>query len=193
MMPVRARPPPQNQKHTEMGDTIEQKVARTMLAEPITIEVGKRTFSVAQPTVATIILVSASVSRLPHVKLDSEKVVEETLAVAKDCQALGEIAATLILGGEGCKRTERAVLKGGRRWLWGIFDTRRYGLEVDDPRQRLADELLNTLSPKELFSLISQILAKLEIADFFGLSTFLTEINLIRPTKVVTGATARGQ
>ena len=53
-----------------------------------------------------------------------------------------------------------------------------------DRKAELTRELLETQSPRELFNLTARLLKRMQIADFFGLTTFLTEINLLRQTKV---------
>ena len=49
----------------------------------------------------------------------------------------------------------------------------------------ITDEILLNLSPKKLFEVITQVLTTLELSDFFGLTTFLTEINLLHQTRKV--------
>ena len=53
-----------------------------------------------------------------------------------------------------------------------------------DRKAELAKELLEDVEPKALNLIVSQILSKMQIADFFGLTTFLTELNLLHPRKV---------
>lgn len=81
-----------------MNKTIEQTVAETILEQPFEVKVGEKSYQVASASTATLILVSEAISQLPHIALDTEMVVEETLSVAKDCRILGDIAAILILG-----------------------------------------------------------------------------------------------
>ena len=73
--------------------TIEQKTAGAILEKPVEIVIGGKTYQAAPPSTATLILVSEAVSQLPKIALDAEKIVEETLSVAKDCRILGEIVA----------------------------------------------------------------------------------------------------
>ncbi len=168
--------------------TIEEKVAETILQQPVKVTVAGREYTAAPPTVATMILVSAAVSRLPHLHLDSGRVLEESLAVAKDCQPLGDILATLILGAKHADDPVEMPQAKGKRRLFG-----RRKRKTVTARERLSRELLEELSPRDLHSLTVQLLMKMQVSDFFGLTTFLTEINMTRPTKVVTGQTASGQ
>lgn len=171
-----------------MEKTIEQKAAQTILQEPEVVSIGGKTYNVAPPSVATLILVSAGISRLPHIRLDEKRVAEEVLSVAKDCRELGNIAATLILG---AKQVNEIVEK--RRGLWGFLGTRRTVKRRETKMERLSRELLEETSPRDLHNMIAQLLMKMQVSDFFGLTTFLTGINLMRPTKVGTEATASGQ
>lgn len=165
-------------------NNIETKVSNTILENGITVQVGQQTYEVAPPSTATIILLSEAVSRLPHTVLNPEKVVEECLSIGKECRVLGEIAAVLILGAKNCEKKKKCVLIKGKRYLWGLIDTRRYEYEYTYPKEQLAKEILNECSPKQLFEIVSNIMKELELSDFFGLTTFLTEINLLRQTKV---------
>ena len=158
-------------------ETTEQKVAKTVLQQPEEVIIGKKTFRVAQPSVATLILASEAISRLPKAKLDSEKIVEESLSIARDCKAIGDIIATFIIGANKGRKSGISAL---------IHDIRK---------RRLAKMLLEEMTPSELHLLLARLLTRLQIGDFFGLTTFLLEINLIRPTKVVseTTTTASGR
>lgn len=166
--------------------TIEQRTAEAVLQKPKEVTVGGRQYTIAPPSIATLILASEAVSHLPALRMDGEAVVEEVLRNAKDCAAIGELTATLLLGakrireGRHRRRTLRDIICGhGRR---------------ETEQEALARELLETLSPRELYKLLSEALVEMQLQDFFGLTTFLTEINLTRPTKKVeTGATAFGQ
>lgn len=175
--------------------TLEEKVAETILQKTEELSIGSKTYQVAPPSVATLILVSEAVSRLPRLVADPEKVVEESLSFAKDCQALGDIAAILILGAQHLTEKVKVQQTREKRYLWGLFK-RKVVVEVEEVKDRkaeLAQELLETYSPKALNMLVGSLLNKMEIGDFFGLTTFLIEINLMRQTKVETEATACGQ
>lgn len=155
-------------------ETTEQKTAKTVLEEPVSIEIGGRTYRVPQPTTATLILVSANISRMPRIAMDEpSKVMTTTLHVAKDCAPLGDILAILIVGARG--------LRGSG--VLGWWKRRRI--------KRLAARLLEEATPKELATATYQLLSRTQIADFFGLTAFLSEVNLTKETKA--GTTASGQ
>lgn len=168
--------------------TIEQDVASAILERPEEVKVGGRTYRVSPPSTATLILASAIISRLPQGKLDGGHVMEETLSVAKDCASLGDLAAVLILGAKEYEEGARVCEKREKRLLWGLIRV-RYTV-----RESLAERLLRETTPREFQNLIVQLLQRMQVGDFFALTTFLTEINLLRPTKVVeTEATASGR
>ena len=175
--------------------TLEEKVADTILEKAEELSIGSKTYQVAPPSTATLILVSEAVSRLPRVVSDPENVVEESLSIAKDCRALGDIAAIMILGARHLTERVKVQQTREKRYLWGLFK-RKVVEEVEEVRDRkaeLAQELLENLTPAELYDLTVTVLQRMNLTDFFGLTTFLIEINLMRQTKVETEATAPGQ
>ena len=88
------------------------------------------------------------------------------MAVATSCEPIGRIAAILLLGAR--KGKSSSALKEA---LWRAR-TRRYGRE-----------LLRSLTPDEMKDLIIGILNGAKVGDFFGLTTSLIEVNLLRRTK----------
>lgn len=175
--------------------TIEQKVAETILQQTSEIVVGDKKYTAAPPSTATLILVSEAISHLPHVVLDPNNIVEESLAIAKDCSVLGDVVAIFILGAKNLTETVKRREVKEKRFLWGLF-RRKYEIEaaqVIDRKAELAKELLENLTPAELHNLTASLLQRMDLSDFFGLTTFLTEINLLRQTKVVSEVTASGQ
>lgn len=167
-----------------VSSTTEERVAQTILQEPIKIKVGNKEYAVAPPSVATLVLVSAAISRLPRLTLNEDDLVQEALNVAKDCEPIGDIIAVMILGAKHVKdevvRVEERVVPR----CFGLFK-RKMRVEVrESKREQLSRELLENLSPRELQTALAQILGSLEVGDFFGLTTFLLAVNTIRPTKV---------
>lgn len=169
-----------------MERTIEQRVGETVLQQPKEFVIGDKTFTVAPPSVSTLILVSEAISLLPQVQLDKTKIVEEVLFVAKDCRMLGDIAAILILGAKGLKETVTTK----RKYFFGLFT--HSVTETVDRKAELSKWLLEELNTAQLNKLIFELLKDFNLGDFFGTTTFLIEINLLRPTKVVE-TTASGQ
>lgn len=185
-----------NHLKMEVEKTLEQKVADTLLQRATEVKIGDRTYTAAPPSTATLILVSEAVSRLPHRKLDETNIVEECLAVAKDCRPLGEIAAILLLGARYINEMERTRQRVKKSGLLGWFKRKCKDSteETQITKDRLTDELLENYSPARLHSLIASLLQSMDLGDFFALTTFLTEINLTKPTReVVKKTTASGQ
>lgn len=175
--------------------TVESKVADTILQRIEDVKVGTETYSVAPPSCATLIIASEAISALPGLKMDSSRVIEEVLKNAKDCRAIGDVVAVLILGAKHLTETVKVVETRYKRVFLGIFK-KPYEVEVEtvvDRRAELARLLLEELTPHELYRLALQLLGRMQVSDFFGLTTFLVEINTTRPTKVETETTASGQ
>jgi len=166
--------------------TIESKVAGAILQTPEEIKVGDKIYQFYPPSTATLILVSEAISQMPQIKLENEKVVEDSLYAARYCRVLGEIVAIFILGAKHLTETVKVRQTKEKRILWGLIRYKR-DEEVEqiiDHKQELADALLEDLTPRELHTLTSQLLMKMQFADFFGLTTFLIDVNLLRQTKV---------
>lgn len=176
-----------------MDQTIEQRVADTILQKATEIKVGDKTYTAAPPSIATLILVSEAVSQLPHIKLDDTDIVREVLSVAKDCRILGDIAAILILGARHINEKVENVQIDEKHYLCGLVRRKRKMSVITDRKTMLAHELLETLSPARMHQVITQLLSGLDLGDFFALTTFLTEINLMRQTKVESETTVFGQ
>ena len=127
---------------------------------------------------------------------EGESIVQPCLAIAQDCAPIGEIAAILILGAKGLTEVSKEKLEVEERCLFGLF-RRKKAVEVErtvDRKAELARELLEEHTPSELFTIITKLLATMELSDFFATTTFLIEINLLRQTKVVENpTTASGQ
>lgn len=173
--------------------TTESRTAQTLLQQTLEVKVGNKTYHAAPPSVATLVLASEVVARLPHITMDEQRITEETLAVAKDCRELGELGAILILGAKHINDLEVRCQTREKRHLWGLFKTRRTTGVTKTAKEWLAQELMEELSPRELQNAMARLIAQMQVGDFFALTTFLTEINLIRPTKVETEATASGR
>lgn len=166
--------------------TIETKVAATVLQKPIEETIGGVTYHIAPPSCATIILASELIAQLPVLQLNPDNIASETLYVAKDCRILGDVLAVLILGAKGvCERKE--VVK---KHFFGLV--RNVEIVVVNKQAELAERLLLDVSPSEMRSAVARLLDRLEIGDFFGFTTSLLEINLLRQTREVK-MTAFGQ
>lgn len=132
-----------------MNKTIEQTVAETILEQPFEVKVGEKSYQVASASTATLILVSEAISQLPHIALDTEKVVEETLSVAKDCRILGDIAAILILGAKKSQKRKKFRKSKKNGICAGLFaDHTRLKLKLPLTRKRNSQKSFLKMSPR---------------------------------------------
>ena len=147
-------------------NNIESQAADVVFNRKMVVTVGERTFTLDRPTIATLIAASEVIAELPERQMDPERPLTESMAVAPDCEPVGRIAAILLLGAR--KGKSSSVLKEA---LWRL-KTRRYGRE-----------LLGSLTPDEMKDLIFGILNGAKVDSFFGLTTSLIEVNLLRRSK----------
>ncbi|MEG1289748.1 MAG: hypothetical protein RSE25_05910 [Bacteroidales bacterium] len=179
-----------------MSENIESRVAKTVLQQSEEITIAGEVMEVAPPSSATLILVSEEAAKLPNVKLDSENIAGEVLYVAKDCRALGDIVAILILGAKNLVERKKVIKTTAKRRLFGLLkETHEEEIEITiNHKAELSKKLLEDITPRELHNLTVRLLKALQIADFFGLTTSLIEVNLIRQTReVVSETTASGR
>jgi hypothetical protein len=158
---------------------IENRVADTILQKPYKVEVGGVTYEVAPPSIATLVIVSSLVAKLPQVNLNEKNILLETLKVAKDCSLLGDIVATLILGADNLEEEKVIVQKR----CFGII-REEVKIKIDN-QHILSDKILKKLTPRQVNNTTIEILNRMEVGDFFGLTASLIEVNLTKPTKQV--------
>jgi len=147
-----------------MKKTIESKVADAILQRERTIKIGDKTYQVAPPSTATLILVSELVAQMPVVDSETKQTMTESLRIARDCKVIGDIIATMILGAK--------ALKNKRKFF-----------SRSKAKAELAEEILLNIKPSDLYVMTQELLQGMEISFFFGISTFLSAINLTKPTK----------
>ncbi len=162
-------------------DSIENKVADTILQKPFCVQIGEETYKVAPPSIATLILASELIAQLPGLKLDSKQVMFESLFIAKDCKVLGEIVATLILGADNLT-SEKEIVVIEKHCFGLIRKKKKITVQIDN-KAILSDKVLKKIPPSRVNTITISILNRMEIGDFFGLTASLIEVNLIRPTK----------
>ena len=173
--------------------TIEQQVAEAILQQATTsIEIDGHTFEVAPPSPATLILVpihshprlSATTSQMTAIDKKTDNILFETLRTAKDADVIGKIAATLILGAKRIREARQITVATKRTWSW-----RKMRFVTEDVTMPefdfLTRAILEEISPATLSQVISQRFLDMQVADFFGLSTSLSEINITRRTREV--------
>lgn len=181
-----AGPPPRESADGGVGgstnaapprEEVEARAADTLLQTPFTITLAGRSFSVAPPTVATLMRLSAEVGQLPQMAAGGEaptqeQILQHVIAHAEGCTAAGRAVAVLLLGARGY----------GRKPWW-----RR---RTDGAR--LGDWLLRHVSPRELLNAFGQLVWRMQVVDFFAFTAFLHEANLLRG-KAETQMTAPGR
>lgn len=151
----------------EDNKTIEQQTADTILQRPETLTIGERTFNVPKPTTAALIMASAAASKLPRVSLQGgEDLVSEVLRVGRDCAPIGEVLACLITDTRGSMSSGEAHK------------------QYEERLKETTAALLEEGSPSELMRAAALLLNTSDVSNFFGLTTFLVEVNLTKATKV---------
>lgn len=147
---------------------VEKKVADTILQSTFKVELGGVAFDVAPPSTATIIRLSELSTYLPLI--ETEKYLEEVLSKGKEAKAIGDIVALLICGEIAPLRIFNipSIISHWKR-------NRRY-----KKVRRLA---LHNITPRNLMILLSKILGRQEITDFFTLIVSLRSANILKPTK----------
>ena len=161
---------------TKRQQTIESATADAVLERVKAITIGGVEYIVAPPTLATLILISEEVSYLPKLDIREDNILEDSLRVARYYRGLADIAAILILGAQRLE-VEETVTKR----VFGIFPrTRKVKVDM---KNRIAEAMLN-VEMQELSNAVGQMLSMLQTEHFFALATFLTNINLTKPTKV---------
>lgn len=164
---------------------IENKVASAILERPgASICLNGKEYRIAPPSLATLILVSETISAMPVMeKVDNDKITPAVLHNAKDFRALGDIAAILILGAKGLVEKRRRSIP--RKGLSGLFAKQEETEETVDLKAEVSKAVLEEMTPSSMLNLIYTQLKYLEIGDFFVLTTSLSEANILKPTKEV--------
>ena len=176
----------------EKQKTLEQQVADTILQHKTTsLEIEGRTFEIPDPTPATIMMVSAEVHRMPRINPNPKSILNEALLTAKDCEAVGRIAAILVLGAKRINESRKVVKSKSRKWSWRKFRfiTKQ---ETESELDFVTRHILEELTPATLNETITKRLMEMQVGDFFGLTTSLSAINILKKTKEVE-QTAPGQ
>lgn len=164
--------------------TIESQVASAVLERKVaSIEIDGKTYEIAPPTLATLILVSELVSMLPVVeRVPNNKIVDSVLHYAKDYRALGDICAVLILGAKNL--VQEVEETHTRRILW-LFKRRYTVKRAIDRKAELSRLITDNMRPSVVFDVIVKRLQDMEVGSFFSITTSLSEANILKPTKEV--------
>lgn len=162
------------------------------------IKIGGTEYDVAPATPATIIMISSLVSEIPQkINPKPDDILNETLRSAKYYGIIGKIAAVLILGAKRIKENRFIGRKVETRIRFSFHKfrfvkTQKVINEGISELDYVAGEILDNLQPKILSSVIVKRLADMQIGDFFGITTSLSAINIIKPTKEVVETVSGG-
>lgn len=172
---------------------IQARVADELLQVPETFSFGGIKYTIAPPTFGTLSRVSAMLTRIPAAVEIPEKGKEfETIvASAHKYGIVPRIVAMLILGAKEAEKPDTSTREGNISFL-GIRRKKRRGIVQRTKLDALAEKLDLEASPSELKNAIAPLLERLELKDFFVLTTFLHRLNVTKPTKVEE-ATAPGR
>ena len=172
---------------------IQARVADELLQVPETFSFGGIKYNIAPPTFGTLSRVSAMLARIPAAVEIPEKGKEfETIvASAHKYGIVPRIVAMLILGAKEASKPDKKARKG---FLSSLGFGRKNRPEITERTKldALAEKLDLEASPSELKNAIAPLLERLELKDFFVLTTFLQRLNVTKPTKVEE-ATAPGR
>lgn len=177
-----------------MKDTVQGKVADEVLQRPEIIEIGWMSFCVPPPTTGTLIMVSEELARFPEIKMSEDTLVYNVLREARRCEGIGRAVATILIGSKKIHEWEDKNMKtSGKRpgLLSRIF--RKKEDEEEHPVDALARDLLDNASNRELQEAFAKLIQRMQLGDFFALTTFLNAINQTKPTREVGTMTASGQ
>lgn len=170
----------------EEKQTIEAQVAAAILEKDVAeLVIEGKTYHVAPPSIATLILVSEIVSTFPIVDADfkapKEQVFNLVLHHARYFTRLGELAAVLILGAKNL--TEETTETITERRFFGLWRTKKEIKVQHNRMEELARIINENVSPSVLFDLIVGRINRMDIASFFAITISLSEANILKPTR----------
>ena len=168
----------------EIKNTVESIVCDAIIQTPKEIKIRDKVYKIAHPVAATIIEVSKYISQLPGVRINENgNIISESLSFAHECNYIGDIIAILMLGKNNLVTKKQIP---GKKLLG--FIQRSKSVTINN-QKILAEELMSTYTWRELHELMLEILQMQDVNFFFGILTFLKEINILQQTKT----TASGQ
>lgn len=156
---------------------MEQKVAETILEDRREIKIGGESYTVASPSIATLILFSKYAAKLPREALNNNNPIASLLQNADKLEAVGEAMASIILGAKGFNEKDKNLFS-----FW----------KNDTTKGVLLANKINKAPIQEVMTAFFELVAFMELSSFFQLTTSLIEMNLTKPTKEVV-TTASGQ
>ena len=161
---------------------IEQKTAKVLLQEQMSVTIGGKAYKTSQPTIATLVMASEKISHLPVTELSKDDILTEALAIAPQCREIAEIIAIFILGAKAVRSQENGLKAKFYKLLH---------MPYKSEFRTITDELYYNATPSQLNKALAELIMAMEIGDFFGLTTTLLSINLTR--EKMKKATASGR
>lgn len=150
---------------------MEGKVSDTLLEAEKTIVIGGGTYLMSPPSIATLILASKYIGKLPDTEMKSEHMISEVIKNADQLKPLGKALASMILGAKKFNEKEKLTFKN-------FYKKRKTNGEL------LAEKIILEDINKVLTQFFI-ILKLMNLNDFFQITTFLITLNLTKPTKKV--------
>ena len=163
--------------------TIEQMVADEILERKEAITINGKTYRVAPPCIATLVMASEEFSKIPNLNISRENAAMDIIREARRAKDICRPLAVLILGAERIEEDERY---NNTTWWRKLLRRRRNVVS------RLARELSHAKAG-EITDALAKLIARQDIGDFFALSTFLSAVHVTKPAKVETKTTQSGQ
>lgn len=159
-----------------MEKNILEETAKAILQRETTIKIGKDTYQVAPPTIATLIEVSSRIAKMDFDEPQEEETqLNYVLRNARKAKCISEILALLILGEQKAFTPE----------TWTTKIARLFRLEPRKAFDQLTRKISTHYTPDELLEGFVGILSKMEVESFFAISTFLKKVNVVNTKKKV--------
>ncbi len=141
---------------------IEQKVAETLLQKEIVATLSGKTYKVAPPCMATLVLMSEQIGFLIKGDLNNENFLENVFNNVEHAEKVAKSFAIMIIGAKELKKTN----------FWSR--------KLENLTQEIMFADINDVAKEYV-----RILFEMGGQSFFQLITFLSDINLTKPTQKV--------
>jgi hypothetical protein len=166
-----------NKKAQNTSQNVEERTADAILQKPIEVRIGKKTYQVPRPTLATIIEVSAMIAEYKDVEYDEtpDDPVSEVLRVARHYDGMERILAMIVLGAKAARKEYK---------VFGFTVCRSHRLD------KLARVIKETLTPQDITEMLIKVFGTMDVAFFLVSITSLHRVNHLKATK---GTTASGR
>lgn len=150
---------------------VEKSVVDVALGRPTKVVIRGEEYEVPPLTLETILLASEAVASYVQA-MDPKNYVSEVFRTAREYKNIGDLLAIMILGADNLiKVVEKKIL------FW------KYDVKIDE--KKILSDKIKKLTPEEYTLILTKLSKRKEIHDFFLLTTSLTEINILAPTREV--------